>query len=280
MQTLGEAVQQSKAKLKVGLANDGDSDRFGVVDEKGNFVNENDVLMLVAYHQIKNKGEKDGYIIRNHATSGRIDAMANYFNEKEGANIHVVQTPVGFKYIGDDIIKIEEEHGKVIMAGEESGGLTIGDHIPEKDGFIAVAKIAELVAYEGKPVSQILQEIKDNMIGDYSSKRINVSFAQDSDKDATVNSFQGYLDGTKTELAGFRVDTQKTQDADAGLREYKKNGDGIKIYFENGASVLVRKSGTEPVMRLYIDTPSEQVLRKLEDALVAAAKENGGKPKA
>lgn len=280
---LGKEVVKSKAPLKVGLANDGDSDRFGIIDEKGKFVNENDVILLVAYNQIKygdnGKGIKDGHIIRNHATSARIDALANYFNETQGANIRVDQTPVGFKYIGDTMIPIEEHGGKVIVAGEESGGLTIGNHIPEKDGFIAVAKIAELVAREGKSVSAILQDIKDNMIGDYTSKRVNVEFAEDAAKDATVGSFQGYLNGTKTELAGFQVDTARTQKVDKELREYKKNGDGIKIYLEDGSSVLVRKSGTEPVMRLYIDAKDATIAKTLEETLVGAAEENGGRVK-
>ncbi len=279
---LGQEVTKSTAPLKIGLATDGDSDRFGIVDENGKFINENDVILLVAYSQIKygngGKGIQEGHIVRNHATSARIDALADYYNREEGANIQVHQTPVGFKYLGDTMIEVGEEN--VIVAGEESGGLTIGNHIPEKDGFVAVGKVAELVAREGKPVSVILQEIKDNMIGDYTSKRVNVKFAQDSAKDATVASFQGYLDGSKTELAGFKVDTARTQEVDKQLREYKKSGDGIKIYLEDGSSVLVRKSGTEPVMRLYIDAKDASIAKTLENTLVSAAQENGGEVKA
>jgi|GEM_PF-365894 len=280
--SLGEEVLKSKAPLKVGIATDGDSDRFGVVDENGKFVNENDVILLVAYNQIKygNNGEgmKEGHIVRNHATSGRIDAMAEYFNKKEGANIEVHQTPVGFKYIGD--VMIEKGLESVIVGGEESGGLTVGNHIPEKDGFVAVAKIAELVAHEGKPVGEILQKIRDKIIGDYSSERIDIKF-DDTDegnakKDATVEAFKGYLDGSKTELAGFKVDTEKTKAVHEELCEQKKNGDGIKIYLENDANVLVRKSGTESLVKLYVDCPTSEILGTLKEVLVGEAKKNGG----
>lgn len=276
LQNLASEVVKSDKPLKVGLATDGDSDRFGVIDENGNFINANDVILLIAYHQIKNGGIKDGTIIRNHATSGRIDKLANYFNQKEGYNIQVEQTPVGFKFLGDKILELEEEGKQVIVAGEESGGLTIGGHIPEKDGFIAISKIAELMAAEKKPIGEILTNLNEEMESDYISKCVNIKFDKEAQKNETVNYFNKFFNGDEDEIAGYEIDLEKTQMADKKLREYKPNGDGVKIYLKDGTSILVRKSGTEPVMRLYIDACDEDVFDNLKNYLIDVAQNHGG----
>lgn len=279
LQNLANEVVKSDKLLKVGLATDGDSDRFGIIDENGNFINANDVILLIAYHQIKNGGIKDGTIIRNHATSGRIDKLANYFNQKEGYNIQVEQTPVGFKFLGDKILELEEEGKQVIVAGEESGGLTIGGHIPEKDGFIAISKIAELMAAEKKPIGQILTDLNEEMESDYISKCVNIKFDKEAQKNETVNYFNKFFNGDEDEIAGYEIDLEKTQMADKKLRGYKPNGDGVKIYLKDGTSILVRKSGTEPVMRLYIDACDEEVFDNLKNYLTDVAKDHGGSEK-
>ena len=275
---LAEEVKKSDAKLKIGLATDGDSDRFGLVDENGNYINSNDVIMLVAYHMIKNEGMNKGTIIRNCATSKRIDVLADYFNKKdpEKYDIKVEETPVGFKYLGDKMVELEGSEHEVIVAGEESGGLTIRNHIPEKDGFVAISKILELVAAEKKPVGQILAELKEEAGTGYTSVAKKIGFANEEAKEAGVKHFDKYLTGEVDNVAGYKIDFEKTKAAAEHIKEYKKQGDGTKLYLENGTAVLIRKSGTEPIVRLTIDSADDTVTANLQKALLAEMKEVGG----
>jgi phosphomannomutase len=141
---LVEAVKNDKADL--GLATDGDSDRFGIVDELGNVLTPNTVLLVLARHLIKNKG-KSGAIVRTVATTHLLDNFAAKYG------LPIYETAVGFKYIGE---KMRET--TVLIGGEESGGLSVIGHIPEKDGVLADMLVAEAIAYEGKPLSQLVQE--------------------------------------------------------------------------------------------------------------------------
>jgi phosphomannomutase len=138
------AVKADHADL--GLATDGDSDRFGIVDEQGNVLTPNTVLLVLARHLIKNKG-KSGAIVRTVATTHLLDNFAAKYG------LQIYETAVGFKYIGE---KMRET--AVLIGGEESGGLSIIGHIPEKDGVLADMLVAEAIAYEGKPLSQLVQE--------------------------------------------------------------------------------------------------------------------------
>ena len=275
---LSEEVKKSDAKLKVGLATDGDSDRFGLVDENGNYINSNDVIMLVAYHMIKNEGMNKGTIIRNCATSKRIDVLADYFNklDPEKYDIRVEETPVGFKYLGDKMVELEGTEHEVIVAGEESGGLTIRNHIPEKDGFVAISKILELIAAEGKPLGQILAELKEKAGTGYTSVAKKIGFANEEAKDAGVKHFDKYLTGEVDNVAGYKIDFAKTKAAAEHIKEYKKQGDGTKLYLENGTAILIRKSGTEPIVRLTIDSADDEVTANLQKALLAEMEEVGG----
>lgn len=279
LKNLSALVSKSTNPLKIGLANDGDSDRFGVIDENGEFISPNDVIFLTAYHLIKNKGMDKGTIIRNQATSERIDKLAKYFNETEGKDIKVEQTPVGFKFLGDKMISLENSDHPVIVAGEESGGLTVRNHIPEKDGFVALSMMLELIASENKPLGQILKEAKELTGSDYASQCLNMKFAKMDQQNLTVNSFKKYTNGEEQSIAGLDIDLEKTLESDKKLREYKPTGDGNKIYLKNGSSVLVRKSGTEPIVRLYIDAIDQQTFNTLKTFLVTKAKDFGGSEK-
>lgn len=275
---LAQEVKNSDAKLKVGLATDGDSDRFGLVDENGNYINSNDVIMLVAYHMIKNEGMNKGTIIRNCATSKRIDVLADYFNKKdpEKYDIKVEETPVGFKYLGDKMVELEGSEHEVIVAGEESGGLTIRNHIPEKDGFVAISKILELMAAEGKPLGQILADLKEETGTGYKSVGKKIGFADEAAKEAGVKYFDKYLTGEVDNVAGYKIDFEKTHEAAEHIKQYKKQGDGTKLYFENGAAVLIRKSGTEPIVRLSVDSLDDEVTANLQHALLSEMEALGG----
>src|SRR5207249_11633042 len=152
-------VRTGKAQLGLGL--DGDADRFGVVDKNGAWLTPNQILVLALYHLKKNRGWT-GAVVRTVPTSHQVDAVAGLL----GVKVH--ETPVGFKYIG---ALMESE--PIIVGGEESGGLSVKGHVPEKDGILACLLMAELVAYEGKSLGKLLKEIQSKA-GTIVSDRINL----------------------------------------------------------------------------------------------------------
>ena len=203
---LVEAVKKDNADL--GLATDGDSDRFGIVDEQGNVLTPNTVLLLLARHLIKNKG-KTGAIVRTVATTHLLDNFALKYG------LQIYETPVGFKYIGEKMRETE-----VLIGGEDSGGVSIIGHIPEKDGILANMLVAEAN-------------------GPLYNKRLDLQL-NDEHKIAILDSF---IKNPPGDIAGIRV-------KEIGHK------DGIKLYLEDGSWVLLRPSGTEPLMRVYMETDS------------------------
>ena len=220
----------------LGFSTDGDADRFGVIDEKGNFVSPNEVIAVVFRHLLKNKGRK-GSVVKNVGTSFMIDKLA----EKYGVTVHEV--PVGFKWICE-VMRREE----VIVGGEESGGLSIWGHIPEKDGIVADLTVLEAVAYEGKPLFEIIMEMKEDAGVDYLNERIDIHLTEDK-KEEVLKMFQ---DNPPTEAGGMKVKSIKAID-------------GIKLYFDDNTSwILIRPSGTEPLFRISFETDSKEKLEKLQ----------------
>ncbi len=246
---LEREVADGSEELRLGIANDGDADRFGVVDENGKFITPNDVLTLVAYHLAKNKGI-EGTIIRSQATSMQLDGIAEKFN------FDLIQTPVGFKYIAEDIEDLRKENKDILLAGEESGGLTVNGHIPEKDGIIALLLVMDLVATEHKPVSQILSDIKQELPAYYVNGDFNKHLKNDDDKNIIMkrveNIFNNAVEGDTAFGDDFEIDAEKSLKIKQEMEHYKKGGDGIKLFMTDGSTVLVRKSGTESLVRCYI----------------------------
>lgn len=247
---LKDEIKSDPSALKIGLANDGDADRFGVVDEKGNFITPNDIILLVAHHLANNKGLK-GDIVRSQATSSQLDLFAR------NNGLDVIQTPVGFKYIGEDIIDMRKEGKDILVAGEESGGLTIHGHIPEKDGVIALLTMLDLMAAEGKPLSVILDETKENLNTAFRADSFNKKLQNEEDKALIMkrmeNIYKSALEGN-VRFGDFEIDVERTKENARIMENYKHGGDGVKLYFTDGSSVLVRKSGTEPKVKAYIET--------------------------
>ncbi len=279
LENLSQRVVESNNPLRIGIATDGDSDRFGCVDENGNYISANDVIMLVSYHLIKNKGMTTGTIIKNHSTSEKIDALAKYFNSQEGYDIDVKSTPVGFKYLGAQMMKLEGTPKEAIVIGEESGGLTVRGHIPEKDGFVAVSNLLDLIATEKRPIGEILAEVNSLLDGEYVSDCTNIAFDSSETKEEVVASFAKYTTGEEDYIGEWKIDKEKTLAHDKQIKEQKANGDGYKIFLENGSSVLIRKSGTEPLMRYYIDAVSPEIYNDMRNYFVDIAVENGGRIK-
>jgi len=224
--------------FNLGLSTDGDADRFGVVDSDGTFFTANKVLCFVAWHLSKNKN-KTGRIVRNVSTTCMLDRLAKYLN------VELVEVPVGFKNIGPLIIE-----GNVLVGGEESAGLTIGGHVPDKDGILACSLIAELIAMEGKTLKEIWKDIVA-AVGDVWNDRIDLELTQEN-KDRILEKFKN---ASKENLLGRKVE--------------KFNGiDGFKFTFGPSEWILVRPSGTEPIVRCYMESDTPENGEKLKADLV------------
>jgi alpha-D-glucose phosphate-specific phosphoglucomutase len=228
-------------KAQIGLGLDGDADRFGIVDQDGTWLTPNQVLALALYHLKKNRGWT-GAVVRTVPSSHQVDAVAQLL----GVKVH--ETPVGFKYIG---ALMEQE--PIIVGGEESGGLSVKGHVPEKDGILACLLMAELIATEKKPLGRLLKEL-EKQTGEFHSDRINVAI-QAEQKDALLAKLGS---GLQT-IGPFKVDNFITTD-------------GYKYLLPNNEWVAFRASGTEPLIRCYIEAKSEPNLEKLRKACRALLK--------
>ena len=239
-QLVGLVKAVTSDRADIGLATDGDADRFGVVDEQGNVLTPNTILLLLARHLIKNKG-KTGAIVRTVATTHLLDNFANKYG------LEIYETAVGFKYIGEKMRETD-----VLIGGEESGGLSIIGHIPEKDGILADMLVAEAIAYEGKPLSQLVEEAIAEADGPLYNQRL----------DLHLN------DPHKAAVLDFCTKTPPTEVAGIKVKEVGRK-DGIKLYLEEGSWVLLRPSGTEPLMRVYLETNSIEKQGKIAAAMEA-----------
>ncbi len=231
--TLGEEVRRRGSRL--GLSCDGDADRFGVLDEAGLYVQPNEILALLARDLLGRKGRRGG-LARSVATTHALDAVAKEFG------VPVYETPVGFKYIGEKLIA-----GEIIFGGEESAGLTIEGHVPEKDGILADLLVAEMVGASGRTLAQLSADLA-KAIGPYLTRRLDLKVSPEA----------------KGALARCRASPPERF---AGRRVVAVNLlDGLKLLLEDGSWILVRESGTEPVARVYVEAHSAKDL----DALAAA----------
>jgi len=233
MHEVREFVLREKASIGLGL--DGDADRFGIVDRDGTWLTPNQILALALYHLKKNRGWT-GSVVRTVPTSHQVDAIAGIL----GVKVH--ETPVGFKYIG---ALMESE--PVIVGGEESGGLSVKGHVPEKDGILACLLMAELIAYERKSLGAILKKIEE-ATGPFFTDRINVQIPPDK-KAALLQRLAGGLEA----VGKFRVEKFITTD-------------GFKFLLPGNEWVAFRASGTEPLIRCYIEAKSAANLAKLRKA--------------
>jgi alpha-D-glucose phosphate-specific phosphoglucomutase len=226
-------VRSGKAQIGLGL--DGDADRFGIVDKDGTWLTPNQVLALALYHLKKNR-KWTGAVVRTVPTSHQVDEVAKLLNVK------VHETGVGFKFIG---ALMESE--PIIVGGEESGGLSVKGHVPEKDGILACLLMAELVATERKSLGQILKALEVET-GEFHTDRLNVSVPAEK-KDALLKKLGGGLDS----IGSFKVEKFITTD-------------GYKFLLPGGEWVAFRASGTEPLIRCYIEAKSTASLDRLREA--------------
>jgi phosphoglucomutase len=234
---LRRAVIEKGATL--GLATDGDADRFGVIDSGGQFITPNQLVALLTDYLAESRGWSDG-VARSVATSHLVDRVA----KQRGLKLY--ETPVGFKFIGELI-----NENKIILGGEESAGLSIKGHYPEKDGILACLLAAEAVTVRQASLTEQLAELHAR-VGPLESARIGVRLTPD-----VVARMKDRLAEDPVEIAGRKVENINRMD-------------GVKFLFAGGSWMLMRPSGTEPVVRIYAESES----RKDVDALLEAGRDH------
>jgi phosphoglucomutase len=220
---------------QIGIATDGDADRFGIVDTDGTFLQPNYVIAILFDYLVESRGWKNG-VAKSVATTNLINALA----EKHGVELH--ETPVGFKYIGELIMQ-----DKIAIGGEESAGLSIRHHVPEKDGVLAGLLCCEAVAKRGKSLGEQLKTIS-NQVGSFFPQRDNFRLTP-----VVKEKFTEKLRQDPKEFCGHTI-------------SQVVRTDGLKLVFSDGSWVCYRLSGTEPVVRAYTEARSEKGLEKLSTA--------------
>lgn len=234
-QYMQEAIDYVKSHNGyVAFANDGDADRFGVIDENGNYVTPNEIIAILLTH-LKNNKNYDGCLVKTVGAS----LMLNIAAKKLGTDI--IETPVGFKHVGEAMRKYNP-----IIAGEESGGLSIKGHIPEKDGILANLLILEAMSYSGKTLVQMRKDLRDFIGCEFVNTRVDKKLENFDEVKPTIEHFSS-LD----EIAGMKISS----------KDYK---DGVKLYLDDGKTwILVRPSGTEPLLRIYVESDSQETIDKI-----------------
>ncbi len=235
-----ELLGAAKKKLTeigaaLAIATDGDADRFGIVDADGTFIQPNYIIALLFDYLVETRGWKNG-VAKSVATTNLINALAEYHK------VPLYETPVGFKYIGALI-----DQDKIAIGGEESAGLTIRGHVPEKDGVIAGLLVAEMVATRGASLGAQLKALFAK-VGSFFPVRENFHL-------------------TVAQKAAF-TEKLKADPQDLGGRKVVSvvRTDGLKLILDDGSWVCYRLSGTEPVVRAYTEARNEQDTKALRSA--------------
>ena len=231
LEPLAGVVRQSGSDI--GLATDGDADRLGIVDETGRYVNTLQTLSLLLLHVYRNKGWR-GSVARTYSQS----LMIPRIGAKLGLELY--ERPIGFKNIAELML----EHD-ILIGGEESGGIGLSRHLPERDGIFINLLFLDLLAAAGKSCSQLIREMWDEF-GEFHYDR--------RDLHIPIEAGQGVVDRLKTDpppaFAGRRIQGIGTLD-------------GVKVFLENDGWILFRQSGTEPLLRVYCEAPTEGAMKEI-----------------
>lgn len=235
-----------KNSFEIGIALDGDADRFGVIDREGIFISPNNVISLILFYlaSVKNINGKNYKAVRTVATTHLIDEICRKYE------ISVMETPVGFKYIGKEM-----QNRDVVIGGEESGGLSIIGHIPEKDGILADLMLLEIQSYlklfkDDISLSQYLEKIYQEF-GNFYNERIDMEVPLER-----MNSIAQYF----INLDGASINNVKITEI--------LTKDGVKLILSNKSWFLIRASGTEPLIRCYIESRDKEFFNSLKNYIV------------
>lgn len=228
---LKKVVKESGAS--VGLAFDGDADRVGLVDETGRFINQLQVFGLLTYYLLEVRNWR-GPIVKSLSTTSMVERLGELYK------VPVFQTPVGFKHIGPKMI---EE--KAMIGGEESGGFGFANHIPERDGILAALFLIDFMLRQNKTPSELLQTLFDK-VGPHFYDRLDMTYP--ADQRPTI--VQRVADARPPTLGGQKVVNISSEG-------------GYKYKLEDGSWLLIRFSGTEPLLRVYTETHSQEAVQQL-----------------
>lgn len=235
---IGEHLQELCALVKsghyrVGLALDGDADRIGAVDEHGDFFSSHGIFTVLLKHLVERKGRSGG-VVKTVSTTRLVDCLAEKYQ------LPLFETPIGFKHICE--LMLEQQ---VLMGGEESGGLGVAGHIPERDGILMGLLLLETIAATGKGLREQLDEVMAEC-GSFCYRRIDTHIAND-DKERLLTQLRTE---PPVKIAGRLVSSTNFSD-------------GFKFIFDNGDWLLIRPSGTEPVLRLYSEAGEAEMVETL-----------------
>ncbi|RJQ33527.1 MAG: phosphoglucomutase/phosphomannomutase family protein [Actinobacteria bacterium] len=233
MDDLKKAVLDKSADL--GLALDGDADRSGAIDEKGNFISSHQIFALLLHHLVENKKQK-GLVVKTFSTTSLVDIMAEYYG------LEVVQTPIGFKHISDLMLSKD-----VLIGGEESGGIGIKGHIPERDGLLIGLMLTELMLTSEKTISELMDTL-NKKFGCFSYDRLDLVAPNSNGQ----NFYQKLVNSNVAEAVSKKL-------------KATLNEDGYKFEFEDRSWLMFRLSGTESVIRIYAEAADETEVKKLLD---------------
>lgn len=231
---LAETLKNT-ASLACGLATDGDADRIGFFDEDGRFVDSHHIILLLLKYLTEYKG-LSGKVVKSFSVSDKVDLLCRQ------KGIQTITTKIGFKYICEYMVQ-----GDVLIGAEESGGIAVKGHIPERDGVWIGLVLMEYMAKTGKSIRQLIEEVYAET-GSFAVERYDLHLSNEQ-KNAIVAACKAQ---SYTHFGSYRV--QSTEDID-----------GYKFRLEGGSWVMIRPSGTEPVLRVYSEAPdSEEAFRILD----------------
>ncbi len=240
-ENLGASMSMMKlSRFDLAICNDGDADRLGVLDERGAFVSPHKIIALLALHLVRDKKMR-GDIVKTFSTTRLIEKVARAL----GAGFH--ETAIGFKYVADLMLSRD-----ILIGGEESGGIGFGHFLPERDGVLSGLLVAEAVSHYRKPLSTIIADM-EREFGALHYDRRDLHRPMERNAALIERARSGALDGA------FGIAFAS--------REEK---DGVKLNFADGTWILFRKSGTEPIIRIYCESPDEG---RVQEMLAIATRE-------
>jgi len=229
---------RDRGDIDLGLATDGDADRIGLFNKAGDFVDSHRILLLLIHYLYKYK-QMDGQVVTAFSTSVRINQLAKHYG------LEAITTKIGFKHIAGYMVK-----GDVLVGGEESGGIAAKGHIAERDGIWMGLIIAEFIAKSGKTLDELLEEVYA-IVGNFAYDRNDLRLSEEK-KQAIIekcktNSF--------SKFGNYQVQRVETID-------------GFKYFFDEGSTVMIRPSGTEPLLRVYSEAPTKDMVADILQSTV------------
>jgi phosphomannomutase len=241
LQEFEDIIKLSEGEIASGLVTDGDADRIGLYDQDGNFVDSHHILLLLIHYMYKVKGQT-GDVYSTFSCTSKIQKLCDVYGLKN------IVTKIGFKYICDLIVN---SGNPFLVGGEESGGIAVVGHIPERDGIWIGLIVWEFIAKSGRSLSDLVQEIYD-IVGKFAVERYDLRVTEELKQQIISNSKNGKYTG----FGNLKV--SRTEDMD-----------GYKFFFEDESWVMIRPSGTEPVLRVYAEAPSSADAFKILDTVKA-----------